>query len=190
MKMPENFSTALLALYLANLREEGLGDSAFDLEIETANGKKKVGDLFRLEETAEVWMCADLCALIRHWGSVPTPEDIKNYGGMKPDICWTDKHNILFIENKTRGGRREYQEKTYLAFLGETVGQRSKKAGFVYCVPERLAKGPDSEWTDFLSEGDQVVLRGLLKWDRTLVDLLGKRLGLPDWFSDKLPDRY
>lgn len=189
MRFPEDFFTTLLAIFFTDVREEGGRDPVLDLEIETAGGKGKLRDLFPFGTRTEVWMCADLCALIYEWGEVPTKGDYENYGGMKPDIVCADDHRVLFIENKTGGGREPYQEERYLRFLKERV-RPPRKAGFFYSVPDRWTQDLGGEWNRFVREGGGPVTRGLIRWNRRLAGDLEKRLGLSGWFSDKLPDGF
>jgi hypothetical protein len=189
LRLPENFSTALLAILFATPSEQEGEDSALDLEIETASGRKRLRHVFQFGDARQVWMCADLCRLIHEPGGEPTDEDIHSYGGMKPDICCMDNDRMVFIENKTGGGRAAYQENAYLKFLTEK-GRANRQVGFLYSVPYKWTTSPDNKWTQFIQEGDERVTRGLLRWDKGMSELIRQRVRLPEWFRDKLPDQY
>lgn len=189
MRLPENFSTSLLTVFFADLRkEEPRRNSVLDLEIETASGKRKLRELFPFSTNADVWMCPDLCKSIREWGQEPTEGDRNYYGQKRPDIWCKDEAHILFVENKTGGGRRLDQETRYLDYLLRKVPQKLN-TGFFYLIPDRWTRNSDNSWDDFLREKTRErVKRGLVKWDSKLVSLLCDRLELPCLLRKNLED--
>jgi len=187
LRLPEDFSTTLLSMLFAMLREKGSRATVLNLQVMLPDGPEFLKAVFPMSDETEVWMCRDLWSI---WdgGRGATEEDKNLFRQKKPDVWCEDEGHILFIENKTGGGRdRENQERLYLRFLREKF--HDKKKGFFYAIPEKWNAQAKGEWQDFIAERDESVVRGLLRWDSTLEDLLVRTFHVPQWFRNKLPSR-
>jgi hypothetical protein len=102
-----------------------------------------------------------------------------------------DTNYAIIIENKIKSRKQKRQEREYLAFLHEEAFQGLRRA-FLYAVPQEwLASWEKSDFMQFVREREasDEVLRGVIAWDEELAGFLSDRVGVPQWFRDKLPNR-
>jgi hypothetical protein len=148
-------------------------------------------ELFPLDVETQVWMCRNLVEVLDGSGVHVVGEQRQTYLGLRPDVWIQDGRHAIIVENKTARGRQQRQEREYLAFLHEAAFQGLTRA-FLYSVPQGwLPNWQEAEWWHFVRERDasDEVLRGIIAWDDEFVELLSERLGVPQWFRDKLPNR-
>src|SRR5271167_3454359 len=179
----ENFSTPLLCMYFARVRE-----GRPDLEQPrvyfgpSREESQSWGELFPLDRGTEVWMCRRLEKTLGSSDVQLTKDRTEHYTGLEPDVRIQDEKHAIVIENKRR--RRDMrQENSYLDFLRESSLNRPTRT-FLYCVPEAwLPNRKDSEWWKFVREknADDPVLRGIIAWDGEFVDFLCTELSVPEW---------
>ncbi len=187
-KLDENFSTTLLSMLFALVRDKETRNAVWGLPVTLREGTKLLGDLLPLGVGTEVWMCRDLWTV---WpgGHGATADDARLFGNKKPDIWCEDDRNILFVENKVGGGRkRDDQETPYLGFLRKDLF-KDKRRAFFYAVPAGRTVNRACEWVEFVSTPDSDILRGLVKWDTALAQLLTRHFNVPLWFAENLPDK-
>lgn len=187
--VPEDFSTTLLCLYFALAREGKL--DAEQPRVWLAEKKcHSWGEIFALDAETQVWMCRNLVEVLDGLGVHLVGEQRQTYLGLRPDVWIKDARHAIIVENKT-GTERHPREGEYLAFLHEAAFQGLRRA-FLYSVPQQwLPNWQEAEWWHFVRERDanDEVLRGIIAWDEEFVEFLSKRLGVPQWFRDKLPNR-